>query len=82
MDDVRYLAHARRRRQQASCIVDGLVARQGARRLADQMLRTSTRIQAMADDALDATIGLMWLGAHLDFPDLPELGEGPCVAPA
>src|SRR5262245_13618035 len=65
MDDVRYLHHHARRRQQATAIVDGIIARHGAYRLALQMAGTANAIRRLSDDALEATVGLMWFGAHL-----------------
>lgn len=77
MRDVRTLTEQLRRRRQAAEIVDGLIARQAARRLAAKMADTAGAIAVMADAAVDATVGLMWLGAHLELPRLPEVEPWP-----
>lgn len=65
MVDVRTLAAQQRRRAEAHRIVEALEARQGMRTVATKTAATAADMAAMADAAVDATIGFMWLGVHL-----------------
>ena len=82
-DDVRTLAHADRRRQQARMVVEAIESGHAAHRLAGKLARTSLGMERLADVAVEATIGLMWLGMHLDDFELPIIeGMPPWPSPA
>ena len=78
-DDVRTVAHADRRRQQARMEVEAIESGHAARRLAAKLARTSLGMQRLADVAVEATVGLMWLGMHLDDFEFPKVPGWPSL---